>query len=292
VTRTGRVRSRPALHIQGLVEPVRRNSTPTSASRPAPAAFAWLQELGNAAVDLLFPPCCVSCQRLGAWLCTRCVKEIEVIHPPVCPVCGLPMEKRVPAEPSEIQAESPPCCRCQQQQPQLDGFRAYAFHSGPLREAIHQFKYEDLRSLAGPLGALMAAGWATLGSNLYDPDVIVPVPLHVSRQRQRGYNQAGLLARELGRHLHQPVFEKALVRARATAPQVGLSAKERRANVHDAFRCVSDSIAGRRVLLIDDVFTTGSTLEAACRALRDRGASSVWGYTLARARPAPGPGLR
>jgi ComF family protein len=248
----------------------------------------WLKELAATAVDLLFPPRCVACHRFGAWLCADCVKEIEVIHPPICPRCGLPLD-------SEARDNTTPpkmpfgCNRCRSAPFPADRLRAYAFHSGPLREAIHQLKYQDLRALAAPLGQLMAEGWANLSRDEDGFDVIVPVPLHRARLRQRGYNQAALLARALGAHLQRPVAEDTLVRVKATAPQVDLDAQARRANVRDAFLCSDTSLAGKRVLLVDDVCTTGATLEAASVALRDGGASSVWAYTLARARGQAGP---
>lgn len=115
-------------------------------------------------------------------------------------------------------------------------------------------------------------------------DVIVPVPLHASRLRERGYNQAALLARELAQRAEIALNERTLVRKRATAPQVELSAKERRENVHDAFCCSDDGLAEKHVLLVDDVCTTGATLEACAIALRKSGARSVQALTLARAR--------
>jgi ComF family protein len=176
------------------------------------------------------------------------------------------------------------CAQCQSDYSSLDGLRAYAFHADPLRLAIHQFKYEDLRCLAAPLGQLMAQAWPVLAPNAQHLDVIVPVPLHPTRQRERGFNQAALLACELGIHLGRSVVDGALLRNRATSPQVGLDPDERRANVGGAFECANDDLAGKGVLLVDDVYTTGSTLEAACAALRDGGVVSVWAYTLARAR--------
>lgn len=176
------------------------------------------------------------------------------------------------------------CNACRSTDPLLDGVRAFAFHGGPLRQAIHCFKYEDLHCLAAPLGRLMAQGWLTLAGNHPDFDFIVPVPLHRARLRERGYNQSALLARELGTHLGIPVAEDLLSRTRATVPQVGLSAGERRANVRGAFQCLKGALDRRKVLLVDDVYTTGSTLESACGALRESGAVSVWAYTLARAR--------
>jgi ComF family protein len=166
----------------------------------------------------------------------------------------------------------------------LDGVRASAFHTDPLSKAIHQFKYEGLKVLAAPLGRLMAESWQEVGPAGQHFDAIVPVPLHRSRERERGYNQAALLARELAAHLGVPVVENAVDRSKATVPQVGLDAQARKANVKDAFRCAKAKLAGNHVLLVDDVFTTGATLEAAATALRQGGAVTVWAYTLARAK--------
>jgi ComF family protein len=245
----------------------------------APSGLAWLKELGNTVVDLLFPPHCVACDHLGAWLCAHCLDEIEAIHPPICCHCGLPVDG-----PGTQDLVAPICERCQEAPPQLERLMAFAFHSGPLREAIHQFKYNDLRALAAPLGKLMADGWSTLSADIHDVDVVVPVPLHATRQRQRGYNQAALLARELGARLHWPVVENVLIRTKATLPQVELNSEERQANVRDAFQCLDSRLSSKRVLLIDDVCTTGATLTAACAALRDGGAALAWAYTLARAK--------
>ncbi|MGD8997027.1 MAG: phosphoribosyltransferase family protein [Anaerolineae bacterium] len=115
-------------------------------------------------------------------------------------------------------------------------------------------------------------------------DVLVPVPLHKNRLRDRGFNQAALLAHQLSKQVHLPVNEHTLVRQRATASQIDLNTEERKQNVRDAFRCTTSALAGRRVLLIDDVCTTGSTLEACAVALRDGGTRSVQALTLARAR--------
>jgi ComF family protein len=257
---------------------------PSSSCRNSSSGLVWLEKIANTVVDLLFPPRCVNCHRPGAWLCTHCLDEIEVIEPPICYRCGKPLEKGQ-ASLSIASAGSPPICsRCRGKESQLAGFFAYGLHAGPLREAIHELKYEDLRALASPLGKLMSEGWSRLRLQSKDIDVIVPVPLHASRLRQRGYNQAVLLARELGARIDRPVVEDVLVRVRATAPQVDLGARERKENVRDAFKAMDRSLEGKRVLLLDDVCTTGSTLEAACSALRQANASSVWGYTLARAR--------
>jgi ComF family protein len=262
----------------------------TQSGLSTPSSGGWLKDLAKIAVDLLFPPRCVACQGLGAWLCEDCLDDIEVILPPVCTHCGLPLDGRVPPRGRQPQRAAFVCSRCRTDPPRLDGLWAYAVHSGPLREAVRHFKYRDVRVLAAPLGRLMAQGWAVLPPAEVIPDAIVPVPLHASRERERGYNQAALLAHELSSRVRLPVVEDVLVRARETVPQVGLDATERRANVLHAFQCSTTGLAGGRVLLVDDVCTSGATLEAASDALREGGVSSVWAYTLARARGASSPG--
>jgi competence protein ComFC len=257
------------------------------ADRLVPGASAgprWLKQLGNAVIDLLFPPYCISCGRYGAWFCDDCQSQIEVINPPVCHRCGMPLREDVLGPSALTPHHRATCTQCQGTTSHLDGLAAFALHSGPLRKAIHEFKYEGLHCLGAPLGKLMAQGWNVLAPPDEDIDVIVPIPLHITRQRQRGYNQSALLAHELGSWLHRSVVENVLVRIKPTIPQVGLSAAERQMNVRDAFQCQSGTLSGQRVLLVDDVCTTGSTLEAAAMSLRKEGVLLVWAYTLAHAR--------
>jgi ComF family protein len=130
------------------------------------------------------------------------------------------------------------------------------------------------------LGIYLEARWRFAA---LPADLIVPVPLHAARQRERGYNQSALLAMPLSRVSNLPVAEPALERVKVTTPQVTLNAVERKANVRAAFEARSDLVRGRRVLLVDDVCTTGATLESSSIALRQAGAASVWALTLARA---------
>ncbi len=149
-----------------------------------------------------------------------------------------------------------------------------------MREAIHQFKYRRRTDLAATFGEMLND---YLSVSALPFDTIVPVPLHRDRERARGYNQSLLLARELAARHPLDLWEDALIRVRATRPQVELDAVERRENVRDAFAAI-DRAAGAQVLLIDDVCTTGATMEACGIALKRCGAKSVWGLALARPR--------
>jgi ComF family protein len=146
---------------------------------------------------------------------------------------------------------------------------------------VHKFKYDGVTALAEPLGTLVTEYWSR---HPIPADVLVPVPLHKDRLRRRGFNQAALLAHQLSKQVDLPVDEQTLVRQRATASQVDLDTEKRKQNVRDAFRCRTSALANRRVLLIDDVCTTGATLEACAAALKDSGSRCVQALTLARAR--------
>ncbi len=252
--------------------------------RPGNARASWLRQLTDAIVDLLYPPRCAGCRRLGEWLCERCIRAIDTIHPPICARCGRAIHPDVAAAASG-DGSSYRCGLCDELGPELGAIRALAYFGGPMREAIYELKYHGVTVVAKPLGQMMAQAWPGLAPEGRErADAIVPVPLHPARERERGYNQAALLARELGRHLEHPVVENVLQRSRSTLPQVSLGTRARYANVHGAFRCRSESLRGRSVLLIDDVCTTGATLEAAAAALRRGGATAVTAYTLARAK--------
>lgn len=148
----------------------------------------------------------------------------------------------------------------------------------PTSNLIHRFKYEGCFALAGPLASALIAAWPVWQQ---PPDLIIPIPLHPRRKRRRGYNQSELLAAPLARALGLPLNHRGLQRIRHTAPQVGLGPEERHDNVRGAF-ATADSLAGRHVLLIDDVLTTGATMRAAAEALLVAGVASVSAYCLAR----------
>jgi ComF family protein len=175
------------------------------------------------------------------------------------------------------------CPRCRRHPPPISAARAAGEYEGPLRGILHAFKYEGRRGLAPRLGALLRGAGADL---LSDADCVVPVPLHPWRRLRRGFNQAGALARQLG-----PPAVPGLWRARATSPQTGLDAAARRRNVRGAFvlsplvppRSRAHWLANRTVVLVDDVRTTGATLNACAAVLLDAGAREVRALTVARA---------
>ncbi len=224
-------------------------------------------QIWNRFIDLLFPPRCGGCQTAGSLWCTACQAATPLLEPPWCEKCGEPcVTDRL-------------CANCRAHPLVIEKIRSVALFDGVLRQAIHRFKYERLAGLAEPFGALLADYWRAAQLTA---DWLIPVPLHPSRERDRGYNQSELLARQLARQVNVPLSGKGLRRTRATAVQMTLNAAERRQNVAGAFECVEVRVRGARVVIIDDVGTTGATLDACAQAVLKAGAVSVMGLTLAR----------
>lgn len=188
--------------------------------------------------------------------------------PPLCPGCGKP------------QASGILCPVCRQRQTEIDGIRSPFRFAEVIREAVHQLKYRNLKAISPCLATLLAD---YLQSNPLPVEALVPVPLHPRRLRERGYNQSSLLARELGKLINLPVIEDCLIRVKEAPPQVRTATVEdRRMNVTDAFKCRNGKVRGKQIILIDDVCTSGATLESCAQALKSEGVTSVWGLTLAR----------
>ncbi len=172
------------------------------------------------------------------------------------------------------------CTSCAAEPLRLDGLRAATLFDGVIRRAIHQFKYDGYKALAPYLAGLMLETW---GEGLFPVDCIIPVPLHPRRLRDRGYNQAALIAEEIACAIDLPEIKGTLVRSRMTESQVNLNAAARRRNVAGAFKADGADLAARSVLLLDDVCTTGSTLQACADALREARVAYVYAFTLSRA---------
>jgi len=210
----------------------------------------------------------VGCGRIGCFLCSECLGKLPRLLPPFCPKCGKP------------QASGIVCPDCRRRQAEIDGIRSPFRFDGLIREAVHQLKYQNLRAIAPFLAELLAD---YLELSPLPGEVLVCVPLHPRRLRERGYNQSSLLARELGRRIDLLVIEDCLIRVKQAQPQVrAVNVEERRRNVADAFMCRDERVSGKQIILIDDVCTSGATLESCAVALKSKGATSVWGLTLAR----------
>ena len=225
-------------------------------------------KLKGRVVDFLFPRWCVGCGKEGEFICDSCRRSLPRVMPPLCPRCGRP------------QPSGALCPACVSWQAEIDGIRSPFRFDGVMRQAIHQLKYRNLRAIAEPLAKLLNDYLATYP---IPGEVLVPVPLHQKRLRERGYNQSSLLAKALGKLTNLPVVDDCLIRQRHAPPQArSTTVEERRSNVAEAFACRDHRLKGKQVLLIDDVSTSGATLDACAAALKAIGATSVWGLVLAR----------
>ncbi|MEM7033581.1 MAG: ComF family protein [Chloroflexota bacterium] len=224
----------------------------------------------NPFLDFLYPANCVECQSAGTLLCEDCKQRLVFIEDPICRICGYPT------------LASKTCKACESYTiSQLDSARSVVLYQDTIiTTAIHHFKYNNKQALGRELAHLLAEYY-----NRHQPqiDVIVPVPLHKTRQKTRGYNQSTILAKHLSNLINKPVDLKTLRRKRATDQQISLSPGERQKNVAGAFTTISTQLAKATILLIDDVFTTGATLNACASALKQGQTSEVHGLTVARA---------
>jgi ComF family protein len=255
--------------------PLSDSATPGEGRGGAARALAgMMRRFGRGAVDLVYPPVCLACRAAIAEpeaLCPACWRAMAWVERPLCVRTGLPLAADAGQDISVEAAADPPVCartRC-----------VVLFDDGPARRLVHRLKYGDAPELARPMGRWMARAAAELWR---EADVIVPVPLHGRRLFARRFNQAALLAQSLARESARPLDATSLRRVKATRPQVGLSHDERARNMQGAFAAAPGAFAGRRVLLVDDVATTGATLNACARAALKAGAKRVDAAIFAR----------
>lgn len=221
----------------------------------------------GAALDILFPPRCVICNDAAEWLCAACQRNIIPLTQPWCPRCLIP-------QPTDTL-----CDTCRDAEVALDGLVAVGVHDGVLRAAILAYKYGNRPSLAPALSRLMVEA---ASSRRPGATIVMPVPSHPRRVAQRGYDHTHLLASQVASTLGLAYDNQSLVRVRFTPPQVGRTAQERHANVADAFEA-APLAASSRILLVDDVYTSGSTMRACAKELLAHGAAGVMGAVIARA---------
>jgi ComF family protein len=240
------------------------------------SAIGHLKAAIDGVLSVVLAPGCAACGELldeptRGPVCAACWRSILPLTPPLCDRCGDPL-------PSWRVCDAQPlaCVRCRRGKPALDRSRAIGEYDGALRAIVHALKYEGRRSLARPLGALMRQRGADI---LAGTAFAIPVPLHASRRRHRGFNQAA----DLARHVGLPMCA-ALERRRATAAQTSLPAGQRHRNVRGAFAITraGAAVRGAMVVIIDDVSTTGATLNACALVLKAAGAVEVRALTAAR----------
>ncbi len=223
-------------------------------------------------INFIFPSACPACSRptdslACAPFCTQCWQSIGQYTGPSCQVCGVHL----------VSEHADRCQHCLAEPPAFVKALSFAHYEGIIASAIHHFKFLGIRRLSGPLSAFL------LFYDTKDIDAVIPVPLSPAALKNRGFNQALLLSHHLARKKKIRLLMDVLIKNADTPPQVGLSAKERKANVRKAFACTGRAVSGLNVLLIDDVMTTGATVNACSRQLIMAGAKSVSVLTLARA---------
>ena len=228
---------------------------------------------------LFFPQACVLCNewvlnRDFSPLCQTCLLSLEEHNQRICYYCGITL-------PGSVLETQGTCAACRADTIPFDFARSYGSYAGNLRKLIWKFKFEGHRRLSNPLASFLESSLSKAGLPGH-PAWIVPVPVHPSRKRTRGFDQTALLSRALSRRLRVPVF-RGLRRVKATRPQPGLTVQERRENVREAFSlCESEQLADRDVLIVDDVWTTGITIAEICRLLRETSVDRIIVVTLAR----------
>ena len=235
----------------------------------------------NSLITVVFPSSCVLCRAmvedvaLGV-VCLNCWKRVNPGVGEICSRCGY----FIPS--TRLFSNTPLCGSCRRNLFHFDFARAYSTFNDPIKEIVHQFKYHAHQSLARPLSSLLFQIYSDNHRELWS-DLVIPIPLHKARERERGFNQSFLLAKYFCRQSNLSLQSGILVRGRPTATQAGLSRRARRLNMAGAFRITAQGrVQNQSVLLIDDVFTTGATLNECARLLKEKGARRVNVLTLAR----------
>ncbi len=230
--------------------------------------------------DIIFPPRCLTCDAVLEHhehlpFCGACYSKIHFIQSSLCPRCGIPF--------AGADGGSHLCGACIVSKSAYSSARAVGRYETTLLEAIHRFKYNGKVHIGEILGKLMAE-FSCPAFNIAEYSLIMPVPLHAKRLRERGFNQSVVLAREVSRRFHIPLDFITLKRHVYTEPQISLGKKEREANVHGVFSVAdSGTVKGKKIILVDDVYTSGSTVKECARVLIKNRAERVAALTLARA---------
>lgn len=225
-------------------------------------------------LDLLFPCFCINCGREGSYLCQDCQSLAEISQYQYCPFCFSP----------RIVLDGRTCPSCRRTKTLSGLYCAASYNNFIVKKLINQFKYAYVKELSRPLAYLITAHLLNLNrSPDFNNFILIPVPLHKKKLKQRGFNQAEEIGKELSGALEIPIFKNVLLKTKQTPAQVDLEKEQREENIKGVFICQKPELIQRRkILLIDDVFTTGSTMEECARLLKEAGAKEIWGIVVAR----------
>lgn len=244
--------------------------------------ISQLHEFTSSILDIIYPPVCPGCQLAildhHQFICETCEKQLTPFEPPVCNRCGHTLGIDDPVDRDGTCIECPP---------KPIGFKqarsVLSYDDDVVKELIHLLKYKYITSLAIPLGEILNEGFEKYFAK-QQFDCIAPVPLHKKRLREREFNQSELIAKHISAQHQIPIQNNLIDRIRPTSPQAHLHPKQRQNNVKGAFACKpSSGVAGLKILVIDDVMTTGATVNEVCLELKKHGAKAVYALTLARA---------
>lgn len=228
--------------------------------------------------DTLFPKFCLGCGKEGSYLCQDCLSLIGISEHQYCPFCN----------PPKITSDGKTCLSCRKSKHLTGLYSATSYQEPLVKKMIHLLKYQPFaKELSKPLSSLIIAHLKLLGKdkNYFNQFVLIPVPLHKKQIKKRGFNQSEEIAKEISLYLNIPIISNALSRTKQTASQTKLNKEERKKNVKGAFKinpATRNLIKNKNILVVDDVFTTGSTIEECAKVLRQAGTNEVWGMTVAR----------
>ena len=253
------------MHCTNRKEPQKRNI-----KRRIKKIWTKATQLWQRILELLYPKRCCFCGTLCMQdVCSACAKKIVYVREPRCKKCGKPVRYE----------EQEYCYDCKRQHFYYEQGRSVWLHKDPVKWSVYQFKYHNRRVF----GSFYAKEMYRLYSEKlrdWGIDLIVPVPLHWKRRWKRGYNQSEIVAKHLGNLAGIPVDTKAVIRKRDTKPQKALNSKERKRNLQDVFEVQRQWETPRNILLIDDIYTTGSTVDGVARAFYKKGPNKVWFFTI------------
>lgn len=229
----------------------------------------------NFLLDVFFPAFCINCGKEGSYFCQDCFSLIDVLKRQYCPFCSQP----------KVVLDARTCSSCRKSKTLSGLYCAVPYDNFIVKKLINQFKYAPyIKELSRPLSSLITAHFINLADlPNFNNFVLIPIPLHKKKLKKRGFNQAEELAKELSGVLGIPVFNNVLIKTKQTPAQVELKKEQRQKNIKGAFLCQNpELISDRKILLIDDILTTGSTIEECARVLQDAGAKEIWGVVVAR----------